>query len=381
MATSVYVNNSVTQTPGSYTAIDASGLLTQGLGASGIVAVIGQALGGAPYTNVGQNAAALPVFTTTQQALNTFAGGDLLEAVGMLFDPSSDPNLTGGASVVVAVKVNASSPSTITLNSATGAAVVLQSRTYGALANNLSASVIAGSTANTVALTVNNTVTGALELYDNLASINALIAAVNAQSVLSTATLAPLAVGTANVVTSAAAPFTGGSDSPTATFTDWQNCLNLLKQLRVNSVVALSSDPSIASAVQAHCSYMCGKGQSERDGFVGIQNGSGGLATLAQIKTQTLALNSRHIRACVQNVSRFDSRGNLTVFAPHFLGGGGRRSAADQQVHQGIGHRSGPKLQPGRQQRRPHWCRSPHRPPRRRPGYPLGAQRHHLPAG
>ena len=319
MATSVYVNNAPTQTPGSYTAIDASGLLTQGLGASGIVAVIGQATGAASYAAVGQNAAALPVFTTTQQALNTFTGGDLLDGVGMLFDPSSDPNLTGGASVVVACKVNPSAQSGLVLNSATGAAVALTSQAYGAQANALTATVVTGSTANTVALALSNTATGAAEFFDNLGSSAAVISAVNTSSVLATALLAPFAVATAPLVNAAAQPFIGGSDTASATFTDWQNCLNLLKQLRVNSVVALTSDPSIASAVQAHCSYMCGQGQSERDGFVGIQNGSGTLATLAQIKQQTLALNSRHIRACVQNVSLFNSKGVLTVFPPHFL--------------------------------------------------------------
>lgn len=320
MATSVYVNNAPTQTPGSYTAIDASGLLTQGLGASGIVAVIGQGLGAASYAAVGQNAAALPAFTTTQQALNTFAGGDLLDGVGMLFDPSSDPNLTGGASVVIALKVNPSTQSTVTLASATGPAVVLTSQAYGVGPNALAATVVPGSTAGTVALSLNNTTTGALELFDNLASAAALLTAVNATSALANAALAPAAVGTVALITAAAAPFSGGSDTLSATFTDWQNCLNLLKQLRVNSVVALSSDPSIASAVQAHCSFMCGQGQSERDGFVGIQNGPGVLATLPQIKQQTLALNSRHIRACVQNVSRFNSKGVLTVFPPHFMG-------------------------------------------------------------
>lgn len=124
---------------------------------------------------------------------------------------------------------------------------------------------------------------------------------------------------------------TGGSEG-VATFTDYQNALNLLKKIRVNSVVVLSPDPAVAAALDAHCAFMCGIGRSERDGFVGIMNaGLTGVPTKTETKTQITAINSRHIRAYAQAVDRYDTIGNKVRFMPPFqavLAAGMQASAA-----------------------------------------------------
>ena len=64
---------------------------------------------------------------------------------------------------------------------------------------------------------------------------------------------------------------------------------------------------------------MAGAGRNERDGFVGIMNsGLTDVATKAEIKTQIIALGTRHIRACAQTVDRFNVAGVRTTFDPHF---------------------------------------------------------------
>ena len=48
MASTIFFNGRVIATPGSYSEVDASGLEQVGLGASGIVAIVGTAEGGVP---------------------------------------------------------------------------------------------------------------------------------------------------------------------------------------------------------------------------------------------------------------------------------------------------------------------------------------------
>lgn len=112
----------------------------------------------------------------------------------------------------------------------------------------------------------------------------------------------------------------GGSEG-TATFSHYQTALNLLKRVRVNSIVDLSGDPAVAAAVDAHCAYMGGIGRSERDGFVGLLNaGMTDVPTKTEAKAQAVDLNSRHIRVVAQAIERYDSNGDLVEFLPPFFG-------------------------------------------------------------
>jgi len=145
-----------------------------------------------------------------------------------------------------------------------------------------------------------------------------LVEALNNQFSLVTATKASGAVGVPSN-TSSPVFLTGGGEG-TATFSDWQAAINLLKQVRVNTIVPLTSDPAVHAALKAHCEYMGGIGRSERDGIVGLKNtAQTGLATKAEIKSQIVSLNTRHLRATAQSVDRFNVAGERTSFDPHFL--------------------------------------------------------------
>jgi len=111
----------------------------------------------------------------------------------------------------------------------------------------------------------------------------------------------------------------GQEGIPTATNSDWQGCFDLLTKVRVNTVVPLTAVPAIHAMGKAHCKYMSGVGRSERDMVVGIMNsGQTDLATKSEIKSQIIALNTRHARAWAQQVERYDTSGDKTVFDPPF---------------------------------------------------------------
>ncbi|OGO08143.1 MAG: hypothetical protein A2Y61_00210 [Chloroflexi bacterium RBG_13_60_13] len=118
----------------------------------------------------------------------------------------------------------------------------------------------------------------------------------------------------------AAPVFLNGGDEGTTTSQHWQDALNLLKQTRVNSVVVLTHTPAVHAMLDAHCAFMGGVGRDERDGFVGLLNTAGtALAPKADIKSQIINLNSRHIRAFAQAIERYNTAGERQEFEPYYL--------------------------------------------------------------
>ena len=113
--------------------------------------------------------------------------------------------------------------------------------------------------------------------------------------------------------------FLSGGTEGASTFAEVQLALNLLKQVRVNSIVVMSADPAVHAAVIAHCDFMGGIGRSERDGFVGLLNSAmTGLPSKTEIKSQIVDLNTRHLRAFAQDVGRFSTAGEAVVSAPAY---------------------------------------------------------------
>lgn len=145
MATTIFYNGRVTAKPGSFSEIDASGLEAVGLGASGIVAVLGTAEGGRPISAITSPRDLLRV-RSPSRARRAFRGGDLREACALLFEPSNDPQIAGGAQEIVVLKVNPAVQSTLPLSSTLGTAVQVTSVDYGAFTEQINVSVAAGTT-------------------------------------------------------------------------------------------------------------------------------------------------------------------------------------------------------------------------------------------
>lgn len=148
--------------------------------------------------------------------------------------------------------------------------------------------------------------------------LNAIVEWINQNSSLVTAEAAAGATGGAPDNTTSPTFLAGGTEG-TAMFSDYQSALNLLKQIRVNSIVVLTPDPAVHAALDAHCAFMGGIGRSERDGFVGIMNAAfTDVATKTEIKDQIVALNTRHLRAWGQAFERFNTSGERQEFTPPF---------------------------------------------------------------
>jgi hypothetical protein len=131
--TSVFFNGRLISIPGSYSEVDASGLETVGLSASGIVAVVGTAIGGKPYTAVGNDDVPtdLQSATNPSQPFKMFRSGDLREAAPILFGPSLDPDVPNGAQKVFFVKANPATQSEATFSNVDGSAMTLTSTDWG----------------------------------------------------------------------------------------------------------------------------------------------------------------------------------------------------------------------------------------------------------
>jgi hypothetical protein len=143
MATSIFFNGRVISVPGSYTEVDASGLEQVGLGASGIVALIGTAEGGRPVSAIEETKDFIRL-GKPERVRQAFRSGDLREAGGILFEPAKDPDIAAGAQEIVAMKVNPAKQSTATLANAQGDALEVTSRDYGAFTGQINISIAPG---------------------------------------------------------------------------------------------------------------------------------------------------------------------------------------------------------------------------------------------
>lgn len=148
MATSIFFQGRTISTPGSYTSIDASGMEVAGLGSIGTVAILGEAVGGRPASTMTKPGDFITM-TTPAQARATFRSGPLREACAMVFAPSSDKFIVGGAQTVIAMKTNTATQSATTLSNAHGPVIDITSRDYGAHTEQIMVSLTAAPTGQT----------------------------------------------------------------------------------------------------------------------------------------------------------------------------------------------------------------------------------------
>jgi hypothetical protein len=145
MATTIFFNGRVISVPGSYSQVDASGLESVGLGAAGIVGVIGQAEGGRPVAAITETKDFIRI-NKPEKARTAFRSGDLREVADMLFAPGKDPDILGGAQELVCMKVNPATQSTAVLSNSYGNALDLTSKDYGAFTEQVNVAIASGTT-------------------------------------------------------------------------------------------------------------------------------------------------------------------------------------------------------------------------------------------
>jgi len=117
------------------------------------------------------------------------------------------------------------------------------------------------------------------------------------------------------------AVYLAGGVEGTPSITDWSDCFTELKKRRVNIIVPLTNDPAVHSLLVSHCVERAGKLRSEANGYVGIGTNGGAGETKSNVKSQIQAINTRHVSAIAQEISRYDpDTGEATFYPPWMTG-------------------------------------------------------------
>jgi len=151
-----------------------------------------------------------------------------------------------------------------------------------------------------------NFLRGLMDAVDALNSLSAYVTATRA-------TNAPLPP--ANI----AATFLSGGSEGEPNITHWQAAFTALKARRVNIIVVCTENPAVHVLLLEHLVARAGALRSEANGYVGIGTAGGAGETKANIKSQILAISSRHLCAISQEVQRFDPDTGLATFYPPWM--------------------------------------------------------------
>lgn len=131
----VFFNGRLWVSPATMSVVDDSAMYNKNASVGNLLAIIGKADGGEPFTAMR--------FGSAQEARDVLRGGIALKAVEKAFDPSSQ---TYGPTTVVFVRVNPASQSALALKDASSNTVVnLVSQGFGKFTNNIKVKIESGS--------------------------------------------------------------------------------------------------------------------------------------------------------------------------------------------------------------------------------------------
>lgn len=317
--------------PGAYSVINASQLVPASKGLGNVLALIGECTGGVPATP--------QFFRNGDDALRVLRSGPLVDGIRFAFDPSANADVPG-ADLIVAIRVNPATRSTLALSGSTGIALTLTSIDYGLWTTGISVKVEAGTTSGKkITIQYIDSAQGTiLEVFDNVTSTAAAaVAAINngisgqrGPSVYVTAVAGADTTAPVNLVFT---PLASGVEG-TTTSTQWTNAFNALQTEDVDIIVPISQDQTVAAQVKSHCETQSGlKFRKERIGFVGS---SPAFATnalyLADLQTNALALASSRVALVAPGFRRPNAAGVTTLYGPEYMACAIGGIVAGQQV-------------------------------------------------
>jgi hypothetical protein len=305
--------------PGAYSKIDASELVPSSQGLATVLSIIGDATGGTPGVPY--------FFRSGDQAKSILRSGPLLDAIRFAYDPSND-GIQGGADLIVAIRANPATQSTLALAANAGTGITLTSRDYGAWTTGIQAKVEAGSVSGKkITIQYIDASLGTItEVYDNQANIAALVTAINSGiangQAASQFVTAVAGVGTDPITNVAFTPLAGGVEG-TTTSTHYTNALLKLELEDVDIVVPVTNDATIHALVNAHCAALSNtKGRKERIGIVGSLPASGFGTTdlyVTDLVTKAVAMNSDRMMLVAPGIKRPNASGVLTSYGAEYL--------------------------------------------------------------
>ena len=180
-ASSIIVNGQPTRSPNVYSEVDASSMVTNGIGLTSLV-LIGDAIGGKPASAFGSSELPLLSATTPDEVSSIFRSGDLRDAGLLSFKASNDAKIPSSPQRVLFYKTNDSTQSDITIKGISPAGLVdalkVTSIQYGAFANQIRLEIASGSTGGVKAIVRYEGVDA--EVYDDVGSEAALSVGVEA---------------------------------------------------------------------------------------------------------------------------------------------------------------------------------------------------------
>ena len=174
-ASSIIVNGQPTRSPNVYSEVDASSMVTNGIGLTSLV-LIGDAIGGKPASAFGSSELPLLSATTPDEVSSIFRSGDLRDAGLLSFKASNDAKVPSSPQRVLFYKTNDSTQASITLKGITPAgladALTVTSIQYGAFTNQTRLEITNGSNGGVKAIVRYEGVDA--EVYDNVGAEAAL---------------------------------------------------------------------------------------------------------------------------------------------------------------------------------------------------------------
>lgn len=297
---SVLFDGSTVIRPQARVRVDDQGLIPTVLGAANVLMMFGPALGGQPKTIIS--------LTDPQEARRILIGGDLLTAALAAWGPSEE---LPGASTIQLVRVNPATQSQKNFQDSVPADLLnLKSLDYGVWTTGIQAKIEAGTTSGKK-VTIQYAAGGVTEVFDNLANVAAVVAAINNPTSGSTLVLATfIAEGTLTNV--AFTPLVGGSEGTLAN-SDWQDGFNLMNSHPANVYQAVTADASVHALLISQNLLTVPK-------LPGIViNGHGLSETLSAVLARQASHASSYRSALITpGIKKFDSNGNV-VTMPSYL--------------------------------------------------------------
>lgn len=281
--------------------VDAQGLVPTVLGSANVIMAFGSATGGEPKKVL--------TFSNPQEAEAVLRSGDLLEAIKRMYG-ASDEN--AGASTVRAVRIDPASKGTLNLLcAAPSTGLTLTSLDWGLWTTGIQAKVEAGSVSGKK-VTIQDTASGLVEVFDNLADVAAAVAAIN-NTVSGSSLVSAALVAEGTLANVAFAALTGGADG-TATNSDWSDGFDLINPNPSDIYYPATHDASVHALLVTQVNTTSGL---KKGGICVVGVALGEDAADVSARAEVWAASQGRVIVCAPGLKVFDANGDVVTLGSY----------------------------------------------------------------
>lgn len=281
--------------------IDAAGLNPTVLGSANVIMAFGNSAGGEPKKVLS--------FSSYQDAAEVLRSGALLDAIKKMWNASDE---LPGASTIKVVRVDPALKSTLALLSGASASLLsITSKDWGAHTTGITVTVAAGSVSGKK-ITILKAADGITEVFDNLATVAAAVAAIN-NSVTGSVIVDAALVLEGTLANIGATALAGGTDGAT-TNAEWTLGFNKLDTDPADIYQAVTSDASVLALLVAQVNLTS---QNKRGGIVVAGHALGQTAAQILSLAAVYAANVGRVVFCAGGQKDFDANGAVVTLASY----------------------------------------------------------------